>query len=154
MAAPQKTRRLPEARGAITSVGALLVLGLAAAAYLAWTWVPVYVVHYEVIQVVRNFGNLAVKDHNDAQLVESMVAKLRSLDQVVSEGPDGSRQPRPVVDVRPEDVTWERVQPASLHVSFDYLRQVVYPLVDRSVERTMTVDLTLDVSPPDWGSSR
>jgi len=152
MAADRKTPRLLEARGAITSVGVLLVLGLAAAAYLAWTWAPVYIVHYEVVQVVRNFGNLAVKDRNDPQLVEAMVAKLRSLDQMVDEGPDGRRQTRPVVDVRAQDVTWERLEPASLHVAFDYVRDVVYPLVDRTAQRTMTVDLTMDVAPPNWGS--
>jgi hypothetical protein len=154
MAAAPKTPRLLEARGAITSVGLLLVLGLAAAAYLAWMWVPVYVLHYEVVQVVRNFGNQAVKNHDDAQLVEAMVSKVRSLDQVVEEGPDGRRQARPTVDLRPQDVTWERVEPASLHVAFDYVREVALPFVDRKLERTMTVDLTMDVSPPNWGSSR
>jgi hypothetical protein len=154
MAAARKTPRLLEARGAITSVGVLIILGLAAAAYLAWMWVPVYVVHYEVVQVVRNFGNQAVKDHDDTRLVEQMVAKLRSLDQVVEAGPDGRRETRPVVDVSPQDVTWERVEPATLHVAFDYEREVAFPLVDRNIERTMSVDLTMDVSIPNWGSSR
>ena len=154
MAAARKTPRLLAARGAITSVGLLLVLALAAGVYLAWTWIPVYAAHYEVVQVVRHFANLAAKDPNDGQLVEAMLAKLRSLEQVVDEGPDGRRQARPVVDVRPQDVTWERVQPATLHVAFDYAREVELPLVDHRLGRVMNVDLTMDISRPDWGSSR
>jgi hypothetical protein len=154
MAAAAKTPRLLEARGAITSVGVLLVLGLAAGIYLAWTWVPVYATHYQVVQVVRYFGNLAVKDRDDARLVEAMVAKIRSLEQVSVEGPDGRRQSRPALDVRPQDVRWERVEPASLHVAFDYAREVPFPLVDRRLERVMTVDLTMDISTPRWESSR
>ena len=154
MVAPRKTPRLLEARGAITSVGVLLLLGLAGAAYMAWTWVPVYTTHYEVEQVVRHFANLAVRSRDDAQLLSEMVAKIRSLDQVVDEDSDGRRQARPAVDVRPQDVTWERVEPASLHVAFDYARQVVFPLIDRRLERVMTVDLTMDISTPNWGTSR
>ncbi len=153
MAAPPKTPRLPEARG-ITSVGVLLLLALAAGAYLAWAWVPVYATHYEVLQVVRQFGSLAVKSRDDGQLVERMVAKIRSLQQVAEEGPDGRRQSRPALALRPEDVTWERVEPASLHVAFDYGREVAFPLVDRRLERVMSVDLTMDISTPRWDSSR
>ena len=153
MAAARKKPRLLEGRGAITSVGLLLLLGLAAGVYLAWTFIPVYVTHYEVKQVVRNFGSLAVKNRDDAQLVDGMVAKIRSLEQVVGEGPDGRREARPLIDLRPQDVTWERVEPASLHVAFDYEREVPFPLVDRRIERVMTVDLTMDISTPNWGSS-
>lgn len=154
MVAARKTPRLLEARGAITSVGLLMFLGLAAGLYLAFTWVPVYAAHYEVIQVVRHFGNLAVKSRDDAQLVEAMVAKIRSLEQVAEEGPDGRRRTRPAFDVRPQDVTWRRVEPASLQVAFDYAREVAFPLVDYKLERVMSVDLTMDVSTPNWGSSR
>lgn len=153
MAAAAKKPRLREARGAITSVGLLLLLGLAGGLYMAWTWIPVYATHYEVKQVVRHFGSLAVKSRDDAQLVEAMIARIRALDQVVDEGPDGRRQARPALDVRPQDVTWERVEPSSLHVAFDYERQVALPLVDRKLERVMSVDLTMDISTPKWGSS-
>jgi hypothetical protein len=46
------------------------------------------------------------------------------------------------------------VEPASLHVAFDYARDVVFPLVDYKLERVMSVDLTMDVSTPNWGASR
>ena len=44
----------------------LLVLGIAAGAYGAVVFVPVWVLHYEVKQVVRDFGNQAVKNGDDA----------------------------------------------------------------------------------------
>lgn len=154
MGAPPKTPRLLAARGAITSVGVLLLLAVAGGAYMAWTWIPVYATHYEVKQVVRHFGSLAVKSRDDAQLVDGMVSKIRSLEQVVTEGADGRRQVRPAIDLAPGDVTWERVEPASLHVAFDYAREVALPLLDRRLERVMSVDLTMDVSNPNWGTSR
>jgi hypothetical protein len=116
--------------------------------------VPVYVTHYEVKQVVRQFGNQAVKNHDDALLVQAMVEKIRSLEQVALTGSEGRHELRPAVDLRPQDVTWERVEPVSLHVAFDYERRVVFPFLDRDVERVMTVDLTMDVSTPNWGTSR
>ena len=73
-------------------------VALAGGIYLGWTWIPVFIVHYEVKQVVRNFGSLAVKNRDDAQLVDGMVAKIRSLDQVVGEGPDGRREARELAD--------------------------------------------------------
>ncbi len=153
MAAARKTLRLLEESGEITWVGLTLLLGLAVGAYLAWAWVPAYATHYEVKQVVRLFGNQAVKDRNDGPLVEAMVAKIRSLQQVAVAGPDGRRELRPAIDLRSQDVTWERVGPASLHVAFDYDCQVVLPLLDRNLDRVMTVDMIIDVSAPNWGSS-
>ena len=154
MAAARKMHSRIEARGAITWVGLTLLLGVSAGAYLAWAWVPVYVTHYEVKQVVRQFGNQAVKNHDDALLLQAMVEKIRSLEQVALTGPDGRHELRPAIDLRPKDVTWERVEPASLHVAFDYERRVVFPFLDREVEQVMTVDLTMDVSTPNWGTSR
>ena len=154
MVAARKMHSRIEARGAVTWVGLTLLLGLSAGAYLAWAWVPVYVTHYEVKQVVRQFGNQAVKNREDAPLVQAMVEKIRSLEQVARTGPDGRQELRPAIDLRPQDVTWERVEPASLHVAFEYERQVVFPFLDRTVERVLTVDLTMDVSTPNWGTLR
>ncbi|HEX9290809.1 MAG TPA: hypothetical protein VF904_14915 [Anaeromyxobacteraceae bacterium] len=154
MPTARKTPRLLEARGAITSVGLAMLLAAAAGAYLTWMWVPVYTAHYEVKQIVRQFGNEAVKNPNDALLVAAMIAKIRALQNVESVGPDGRLLSRPAIEVRPQDVTWERVEPSSLHVAFDYDREVVFPFLERSTESVMRVDLTMDVSVANWGSPR
>jgi hypothetical protein len=144
-------------RGEITWVTLLLLVGLAAGGYWAAVWVPVWFVHYEVKHVVRDFSNQAVKNPDDARLVEDMCAKLRTLDAVEVPGPDGRLERRPVPDVHPQEVTWERdttSTPPTLHVAFEYRRDVRYPILDRWTETTMRVDLNLDIGRPDWGPSR
>jgi hypothetical protein len=64
-------------RGEITWVTLLLLVGLAAAGY-GCRCGPVYVVHYEVKQVVREFINQAVRNPNDGELVGKMVHKLET----------------------------------------------------------------------------
>jgi len=144
-------------RGAITWVTALLLLALASAVYLAVVWVPVYLVHYEVKQVVRDFGNQAVKNPGDAELVAAMCEKLRILHQVTVPGEDGQPQRRPAVEVSPQEVTWERdtsgAEP-TLRVAFPYRRDVHYPLLDRWTEVPMSVDLVMNVAQPNWGPAR
>ncbi len=117
---PKSSR--PSPRGAVTWVGLLLLVLLAGGAYLAWTWVPVYVIHYEARQVVRDFGNQAVKNPNDAAAGGGHGDEAPRRLGPWPDGPRGRRAPRPVVDLRPQDVTWERVEPASLHVAFEYER--------------------------------
>jgi hypothetical protein len=142
-------------RGMASWVTVVLVLGLAAAAYAAVVFVPPMVLHYEVKQVVRDYGNQAVKNRNDAELVEKMIAKIRLLqdEEVVDE--TGRTVKVPVVDLRREDVTWERFEtPPRLHVAFEYPRTLELPWLDRTIERVYTVDLTMDQTRPDWGPAR
>ncbi len=150
--APQ-TPRVRDDRGAITWVGAVLLLGIATGAYLAWVWIPVYVVHYEVEQVVRQFGAAAIGNRDDGVLVEQMTARIRALHEERQPGPDGQQVVRPLVDVRPQDVTWERSDASTLHVAFDYDREIPLPFLDRKLERVMNIDLVMDVSSPRWGAS-
>jgi len=141
-------------RGEITLVGLGMAVALLAGLYLAWMWVPVYVVQYEVKQVVRQFGNQAVHDPLDGPLVEAMVTRIRALDSSERVGDGGERRKVPTVDITAQDVTWERLADHQLRVAFEYTRTVPYPLLDRRLERTMSVDLTMDISAPDWGTSR
>jgi hypothetical protein len=143
--------------GAITWVTAVILAGLAVGAYLAVVWVPVWFVHYEVKQVVRDYANQAVKNPDDASLVAGMCRKLRILDTIRVPGPDGRPEPRPTVEVSPQDVTWERdpaSSPPTLRVAFEYRRDVFYPLLDRWTEKIMRVDITADIARPDWGPPR
>ncbi len=137
-----------------TVVLLLLVVG---GGYLGWIYLPVFWLHTEVKQTVRRFMNEAVKNPNDARLIENMVHKLRTLDTQTVTGEDGKPEEVPTVDVDPKDVTWERdttSTPPMLHVAFAYTRIVSYPLMGRSTEQTLSVDLTEDLTQPDWGPSQ
>lgn len=155
-ASSSRTQRRRE-RGAISWVTALLLIALAAAGYLAVVWVPIYVVHYEVKQVVRDYGNQAVKNPRDAELVAAMCEKLRSLHQVEVADPEGKPERRPAVEVSPQEVTWERDASAAeptLRVAFGYRRDVYYPLLERWTEAQMSVDIVMNVAKPNWGPAR
>lgn len=144
--------RLRAQRGAITWVTALLVLLVASAGYLAWTYMPVYILHLNVKQVVHDFGNRAIKNADDAVLVAQLVQKLQSLESVKVEGPNGTERRRPVIDVNPGDVTWERLtDPPRLHVAFQYEREVELPLLDRTTSQALAIDMEMDISRVDWG---
>jgi hypothetical protein len=143
------------ARGAVNALGLLLLLGGAAVAYAAWVVVPVWVLHYEVKQVVRDFGNRAVKDPDDAALATAMVAKIRSLHRTDTVDEQGRAVTVPTVALDRRDVTWERLtDPPRLHVAFEYPREVELPLLHRTLERTLVVDMEMDISRPDWGPPR
>jgi hypothetical protein len=152
-ASRRRARRLE--RGAASWVTVLLVLGLAAAAYAAVVFVPPAVLHYEVKQVVRDYGNQAIKNPNDEQLVRDMVQKIRSLDDVAGLDDAGRTVRIPVIDLKKEEVLWERSKdPLELHVAFEYPRTLELPFVDRIVERVYQVDLTIDQKRADWGPQR
>jgi hypothetical protein len=115
------------------------------------------VVQYEVKQVVRDFGNQAIKNPNDAELLEAMCQKIRSLDTTLTVGPDGKTERRPTVDLHPQEVIWERDQsasPPSLRVAFSYRRDLHYPIVDVWREVDMQVDIVADLARADWGQTR
>jgi hypothetical protein len=159
----QETTRMPASRcrrgrlerGTASWVTVLLVLGLAAGAYAAVVFVPPAVLHYEVKQVVRDYGNQAIKNTDDERQIESMVQKIRSLDSVAGMDEAGRPTRIPVVDLHKEDVVWERSTSApSLHVVFEYPRTLELPWLDRVVERVYRVDLTMDLKRADWGPAR
>ena len=63
----------------------------------------------------------------------------------------------PLVDLTPAEVTWERdaeARPPTLRVAFDYERTVTWPLLDRTDDVTMSVEIEQDIEPPNWGPSR
>lgn len=151
--APRERRPRP-ARGEITWVGVLLLLLAAGAGWVAWAAVPAYMLHIEVKQVVRDFANQAVKSTADEALVERMAERIRGLAQVEEAAPDGRPERRPAVDLRAQDVTWERLPGDQLRVAFDYEREIPLPLVERRVPRRFSVDLTLDVARAEWGNPR
>ncbi len=142
-------------RGFASWVTVLLVLVVAGVAYAAVVFLPPAVLHYEVKQVVRDYANRAVKDREDRKLVADMVAKIRILDEVEEVDESGRKVRVPVVDVRPEDVTWDRTDdPPSLHVVFEYARTLKLPFLERTLDRVYRVDITNDLTRPDWGPAR
>ena len=133
----------------------LLLAMVVSGGYLAWVWVPLYFDHYTVKQVVTDYMNQAVKNPDDAALVSKMVKKIASLSEV--EGVDASGRPArfPTVVVDERSVTWERdVNAKTLRVAFEYEREVVLPFLDRTIVKTFAVDMTGDLTIPDWGPAR
>jgi hypothetical protein len=123
--------------------------------YLAWIWLPLYFDHYAVKQVVTDYMNQAVKNPDDAALRRGMVQKIESLDRVTTVDPYGKVVRVPAIALDEQAVTWERDTTAkSLHIAFEYERQVVYPFLDRVDVKTFTVDKTQELSLPDWGPAR
>jgi hypothetical protein len=142
-------------RGAASWVTILMILGIAAGAYAAVVFVPVWVLHYEVKQVVRDYGNQAIKNQDDAALIDAMVHKIRTLEQVDGVDDAGRKARVPVVDIHKQDVTWERsTDPLVLHVEFEYPRVLELPWLDRRIERVYRVNLTMDLKRADWGPAR
>jgi hypothetical protein len=89
--------------------------------------------------------------------VSRLCLKLESLDLEKVTQPDGRVEKVAVVQVEPQDVTWERdtsASPPMLHVAFQYSRNVVYPWIDRTDQQVMAVDLSQDLEIPNWGPSR
>lgn len=145
-------------RGGVPWVTLLILAAIAGVVYLAIVWAPIYVVHYEVKQTVRDYMNQAIKNRDDAQLVENLCAKLRTLDRVKVVGQDGREVEVPAIDLQPNVVSWERdtnSTPPMLRVSFEYTREVRYPyLSDVPREWVGRIDLENDLTMPDWGPSR
>jgi hypothetical protein len=145
-------QRLDE-RGGITWVTLLMLATLVAGGYLAVVWGPVYIVRYEAKVVTGEVANLAVHERDDAKLVALLCDKLGALAQVRALGTDGSITEARAVDLRPEDVTWERDAsgtPRTLHIAFEYTTSVYYPIIDRFAEKTFAVDMVRDITPVKW----
>jgi len=136
-------------------VSLLLLLAVAGVCYLGWVWVPIYMDHYEVKQVTRDFMNQAVKNRDDAMLVEGLSARLATVRVLKGKDEDGAEWAAPAVEVAPDAITWERdkdAKPPTLHVAFEYEREVVYPWTGRTTTTTFSLDLQQDIDVPVWDS--
>ncbi len=144
-------------RGGVSWVTLLLLAAVAGGGYWLWVWGPVYFENYAVKQVVRDYMNQAIKDSDDGRLVHNMVLKIRSLGE--RDALDGYGRPVrvPWVPLEERDVTWERdtrSQPPMLRVAFEYTREVEYPWLNRSTAKVFAVDLSNDLTVPNWGPPR
>lgn len=123
--------------------------------YLAWVWLPPWFEYYTVKQVVADYANQAVKNHDDAQLTRGMVAKIHSLAQVDAVDAAGQRVKLPAIPLEEQAVTWERDDAThSLHIALQYERPVVYPFLDRTDVAVFSLDRTYDLTAADWGPAR
>lgn len=152
MKRPVMASRRPLERGEFSWISALLLIGAVAAAYLGYVWVPVYMDHIEVKQTVRDFMNQAVHQKSDALLLERLCQRLRRVEGRLATDAEGGGT-GPVVELTPEDITWERdaeASPPMLHVQLSYTRPVYYPLLDRMQEVTLGFEHTQDIAVPKW----
>jgi hypothetical protein len=144
-------------RGGVSWVTVLLIAVATAAVYLVVIWAPIWVVNYEVKQTVRDYMNQAIKNRDDATLIKGMCDKLRMLDTTTLVAPDGSTERVASVVVDPSDVTWERdtnASPPMLRVSFEYTRVIRYPYLEKVTEWVGTIDLSNELTIPNWGPTR
>ncbi len=144
-------------RGGVSWVTLLILALVVGGSYLAVVWWPVYVENYMVKQTVRDYMNQAVKNHNDDELRRNMVLKIRSLDQRIAMDALGRPVKVPTVQLEEGDVVWERdtrSQPPMLRVSFEYAREVAYPILDRTTTKVFVVDLSNELTLADWGPTR
>lgn len=147
------SRLLRSEEGKITWVTALLLIVVVGGGYLAVVWFPIGLDVYSVKQVVRDYGNKAVMNINDDDLKAGMLEKLKSVATTDGVDDSGRKVRIPVVDLQSQDVVWERDNDThTLHVAFDYARPIKYPLLDKSEEKVFHVDMTMDISRPDWNS--
>ncbi len=145
------------ARGQITWVTLVLLVAVVGGGYLAWAWAPVYYRHIEAKQVVRAYVNKAIKDTNDARLVDQLCGDLARVDQVDVPGEDGTVAPAPAIDVSPDQVVWERdtgAQPPTLHVRVEYEAPVRYPFLDRVDRKTFVIEVSEELVVPSWGITK
>jgi hypothetical protein len=136
-------------------VSVVLLLAVGGGGYLAWVWLPLWFDNYTVKQVVADYANQAVKNHDDAQLLRDMVAKVHSLASV--DGADAAGRPvkLPAIQLQEQAVSWQRDESTrSLHVAFEYERNVVYPLLGRTDVVVFAIDKTYDLNLADWGPAR
>jgi len=154
MKRPTTASRRSLERGQFSWVTLVLFLGVGATFYFGWVWVPVLMTHQRVKSVVHEHINLAVHDRNDANVVKRMCLMLEGVDNQLERDENGRATTVPAVVVAPEDVVWERdteVTPPMLHVEFEYVRRITYPLVDRTEDVTMRIDISGDIGVPNWG---
>jgi hypothetical protein len=154
---PTPSSSARSARGAISWVTAVLLLLLIGAGYLAVMFGPVYILNYEVKQVVRDYLNQAVKNPDDEGLKADMVHKLRTLETRPGVDEFGTPVQIPTIQIDSSGVRWERsaeTTPPTLRVAFCYTRAVAAPLFRRSIQRTICVDIEGDLTRPDWGPVR
>ena len=144
-------------RGGISWVTLLLLVIVVGGGYLAWVWLPIYFENYTVKQVVRDYMNQAIKNKDDEGLRRNMVLKIRSLDEREVVDEDGRTVRVPGVALDERDVTWERdtrSQPPMIRVSFEYAREVEYPVLDRTTTKVFVVDLSNELTAANWGPPR
>ena len=152
---PGSTRR--GERGGVSWVSLLLLVLVVGGGYLAVMWVPVYYEAYAVKQVVRDYMNQAIKNTDDEGLRRGMVLKIRSLDERITVDDLGRKVKTPTVPLEERDVSWDRdtrSQPPMLRVSFEYAREVEYPWLNRTATKVFAVDLSNDLTVPNWGPPR
>jgi hypothetical protein len=144
-------------RGGVSWVTALLVVVVVAGGYMGWVWLPVYVEHYAVKQVVHDYMNQAIKNRDDSGLRRKMVEKIRSLVEREVLDASGNAVVVPAIDLDEQQVAWERdaeSQPPMLRVAFEYEREVALPWLERTMTKTFAVDLENELSVPNWGPAR
>jgi hypothetical protein len=140
--------------GKITWVTVVMVLMLAGGGYVLYVWGPIYMDHYEVKQCVRGAANSAVMNPDDVRLKNELLGKIKSVrNEEFVNAETGAKDRRPVISLQSQDVIWERdtkSTPPTLHIAFDYVRQIRLPIFKKDTEKAFHVDETIEISRAVW----
>ena len=129
-----------QARGAVSVLNLLLLLGLVAAGYLAWTFVPVWLDSLDVREASSAaFNRMAVDPDLDRIRSYFLDRTKRIGTHWESEG--GTRVEKPGLGLTPADILIERdAAEHTGHIQLDYQREVRLWPTDRFVSVDFHVD--------------
>jgi hypothetical protein len=128
------------ARGAVSLVSLVLLLGLAAGGYCAWLFVPVYVDNLDVREAsTAAFNRMAADPDNDR--VRTFLLNRTKQIGTHWESEGGTRVEKRGLDLTDSDLILERdAEEHTGHVQVDYQREVrLWP-----TERFVTVDFHVE----------
>ena len=131
----------------------LLIVLAVGVGYLGWVWVPLYLDNYAVRQAVKATMNEAIKNRDDAALIQGLCQKIRSIRTVQAVDEAGRTVSLPAVSVDERNVSWSRdadAKPPMLRVTVEYEREVVYPFLERTDTKTFVVEDSNDLTPVKW----
>jgi hypothetical protein len=136
-------------RGEFNFVTALLVLGLAAAGYFAFVYVPPWLDHFTIKKAVRTGANMAYSVRTDGavrSVIHQGFQEAAIQNQEIAK--DGSVIKRPLrVEEQTISVSFSESPAPSVSVEVAYSRKLVLPLFKKERTLEYRVAHTEDLSP-------
>ena len=118
--------------------------------YFGIMYVPPYVESYEVKQMLRQAGNVAVHQGDDEAIKREILEKARAIGSHY-EIRDGQEMNLPGIVLLDEDIIVNRdVSAKTIILQVRYTKHVNYPFTQRQAELTFTPAVKADISEVKW----